>query len=110
MTIPPISGVPGQPTRVQFPAGTYGTSFRDSVAAGAIDRFTLRGGAGQSMAVHVDAAADNATLTITAPDGTVLTSGQTQPFVASLPADGDYLVEVHPSGGSATYQISFWIR
>jgi hypothetical protein len=40
----------------------------------------------------------------------VLSSGQTQPLIDSLPANGDYVVEVHPTGGSATYQISFWIR
>jgi hypothetical protein len=109
VTIPPLGGAPA-PTRVQFPAGSFGTSFRDSVAGDSVDRFLLWAGAGHRMVVHVDAAADNATITIVAPDGTVLTSGQTQPVIDSLPATGDYLVEVHPSGGSATYQIGFWIR
>lgn len=113
VTIPRLgegSPTPAPATRVQFPAGTFGTSLRDSVSAGDVDRFVLWAAAGHRMAIHVDAAADNATLTITAPDGTVLSSGQTQPTIERLPASGDYTVEVHPNGGSAAYQISFWIR
>ena len=74
MTIPPLGA--DSPARVEFPAGTFGTSFRDSVVSGGVRRYVLQGGAGQRMALHVDAADDNATITITAPDGNVLTSGE----------------------------------
>ena len=97
--------------RVQFPIGTFGTSLHGSVGGNATARYVLWAGAGHRMVVQIDPAADNATLTIIAPDGTVLSSGQTGPTIESLPADGDYIVEVHPTNGhSAEYQISFWIR
>jgi hypothetical protein len=78
------------------------------VAAGTTDAFVLRAGAGQTMAVQIDAAADNAVFSVFSPDGFGLAVDQTQSSLA-LPSSGDYLVEVHSTGGAANYEISFWI-
>ena len=60
------------------------------------------------MAVQIDAAADNAVFSVFAPDGFGLAVDQVQSSLV-LPSSGDYLVEVHSTGGSADYEISFWI-
>lgn len=106
VTIPSAS--PPAPQRVRFAPGTNSASLLDTVGAGAVDRFVLTAAAGQTMAVHVNADADNAVASIAAPDGTVLSQDQLQASVV-LPSNGDYVVSVRSTDGAATYRISFWI-
>jgi hypothetical protein len=100
--------IPASVRRIEFAPATNTASVRDSVGAGTTDAFVLRAGAGQTMAVQIDAGADNAVFSVFSPDGFGLAVDQTQSSVA-LPSAGDYLVAVHSTGGAATYEIGFWI-
>jgi hypothetical protein len=101
--IPPLS------RRIEFAPGTNNASLEDSVGT-TQNRYVLRGSTGQTMAVQIDAAADNARFDVIAPDGTLLAVFETQSTVV-LPSSGDYTVKAYAFRESpgAVYRISFWI-
>ena len=108
-TAPPADPGASATIRVQFPAGTFGTTVHGVVNGGALKRYLLRAGAGQTMTVTIAAAANNAQFSVLAPDGSVLAGVQTSTSVA-LPSNGDYTVAVWSTSGNATYDITFDVR
>ena len=96
-------GSSSRPARSAPPSGTPS-------CRAAVRRYVLQGGAGQRMAVHVDAADDEQRRSsITAPDGNVL--DERRDPTARRPAGEQATTwsRWSPSADPAVYQISFWI-
>ena len=99
----------GSVERIEFAPGTNGASVDGEVSAGDIDRYILGASAGQTMGVHLDSDAANATFVVTAPDDTSLAVGP-QDAIVYLPVDGDYVIAVVVTAGEqATYAMTVWI-
>ncbi len=95
--------------RIEFAAGTNGASVEGAVAVGEFDRYVLGASAGQTMGVHLDSDADNATFVVLAPDTTSLAFGP-QDATVYLPMDGDYEIAVAVTAGEqTTYAMTVWI-
>ena len=114
-TTPPSTTLPstvapalGPPQRVEFRRGTNNATVAGDLAVGTVDRYVLEAGADQMMIVHVDGA-DGIMFTIVAPDGTVLAADEALAAV-TLPADGDYVVEVGTTDAGGAYSIDFLIN
>jgi hypothetical protein len=103
-----VAPTPGPLQRVEFRRGTNNTTVDGDLVAGTVDRYVLEAGADQMMIVHVDGAPD-ITFSIVAPDGTLLAEDEVLAAV-SLPADGDYVVEVATNDAGGTYSIDFLIN
>jgi len=103
-----VAPTPGPLQRVEFRRGTNNTTVDGDLVAGTVDRYVLEAGAGQMMIVHVDGAPD-ITFSIVAPDGTLLAEEEVLAAV-SLPADGDYVVEVATNDAGGAYSIDFLIN
>jgi hypothetical protein len=101
--------IPPTPRRIEFAQGTNQASLEDSVGI-TVKTYVLRARAGQTMAVQLDAADDNAMFSVNAPDGSFLAGSQTGATMV-LPSTGDYTVMVFAAQASpgTTYRISFWI-
>jgi hypothetical protein len=101
--------VGGLVERIEFAPGTNGASVDGAVVVGNVDQYVLGASAGQTMGVHLDSDADNATFVVTAPDDTWLAFGP-QDATVYLPADGDYVIAVTVTAGEqATYAMTVWI-
>ena len=99
----------GSVERIEFAPGTNGASVDGAVSAGDIDQYILGASAGQTMGVHLDSDADNATFVVTAPDDASLAVGP-QDATVYLPLDGDYVIAVAViAGEQATYAMTVWI-
>jgi hypothetical protein len=108
-TVPPtVAPTPGPLQRVEFRRGTNNTTVSGDLAVGTVDRYVLEAGADQIMIVHVDGA-DGITFSISAPDGTLLAEDEVLAAV-TLPADGDYVVEVGTTDSGGAYNIDFLIN
>jgi hypothetical protein len=103
-----VAPTPGPLQRVEFRRGTNNTTVDGDLVAGTVDRYVLEAGADQMMIVHVDGAPD-ITFSIVAPDGTLLVEDEVLAAV-SLPADGDYVVEVATDDAGGAYSIDFLIN
>jgi len=103
-----VAPTPGPLQRVEFRRGTNNTTVDGDLVAGTVDRYVLEAGADQMMIVHVDGAPD-ITFSIVAPDGTLLVEDEVLAAV-SLPADGDYVVEVATGDAGGAYSIDFLIN
>lgn len=96
--------------RIEFEAGTDNAVRDGNVDVGLTDRWILNATAGQVLDLTVDSADDNTVFTVFAPDRTVLTTVSADSFWSgTLPANGDYSVEVASLGGPAYYMLKVWI-
>jgi hypothetical protein len=93
--------------RIEFAAGTDYGSVGGSTEAGNVAGYVLAAQAGQEMTVVVASVEQNAVVTVTAPDGTVLEPSGGPVFVGTLPASGDYRLEVggQPDRAPTTYGL-----
>jgi hypothetical protein len=99
----------GKTQRVRFPKGRTSTILKGAVVRGTSDAYLLGAAAGQTMTVHVSSRENNATFTITAPDGATLVE-EIDDWSGELPSRGDYRIEVAPTRGNATYTLEITIR
>ena len=109
VTIPPIRH--DAPYRISFAPGTDHATVTGTFRIGAFDTFVLRAGAGQSMTVQIDPpglAPASACSPRTAPP---LPGGPGDVVTYSLPATGDYKIEIGGGRGdtSPTYSMTVTI-
>lgn len=97
-----VYGPYGVYERVQFPAGTTGTTFSDAVVRGTVNGYLFGARSGQRMTVEL--VSENAVFTLFAPDDTELTGGR-YALVDPLDMDGDYLVVVESEFGNASFEL-----
>jgi hypothetical protein len=93
--------------RIEFAPGTDYGSVAGTTEAGGSDGYVLEAAAGQVMTVVVASVEQNAAVTVTAPDGTVLEPSGGPVFVGTLPVAGDYRLEVsgQPDLAATTYGV-----
>lgn len=99
----------GPPQRIEFDPGTDHGSVDGAVAAGATDRYVFGAAAGQYATISVSADTANVVLTVFTPGGSALSLPGVTSWEGSLPADGDYGLEVAATGG-ATGRYSVRLR
>ncbi len=98
------SGQPGGITqRIHFAAGATSAQVNGQVAGSSIDTYLLNAYIGQTMQVTLTSASGAAYLNVIAPDGSPLARAQAgaQSFSGTLPASGDYQLQVMLLGASA---------
>ena len=109
VTIPPIRH--DAPYRISFAPGTDHATVTGTFRPGAFDTFVLRAGAGRSMTVQIDPPGLGASVGVFAPDGSPLPGGPGDVVTYSLPANGDYKIEIGGGRGDAspTYSMTVTI-
>jgi len=101
--------------RISFAPGTDNATREGDVDEGATDRWVLTARAGQQMQLTVDSVEDTTVFTVFAPDRSVLaTVASNTPegdvsWSGSLPASGDYSIEVTSVDGPTYYRLKVWI-
>jgi hypothetical protein len=96
--------------RIEFAPGTDNATREGHVDAGNSDRWILRAAAGQVIDLTVDSADDNTVFSVFAPGHVLLADvAQGTTWSGTLPAAGDYAVEVAAVDGPAYYKLKVWI-
>lgn len=100
-----IQAPPGTNETIQFAPGTDHTTVAGGVVLGSTNRYTLWAAAGQTMVLGMESVESNAVFTIWAPDGTPLSNPGVTNWVGTLPANGNYRIEVATIARNATYSL-----
>ena len=100
--------------RIKFPRGRTSTVINNAVLRDEIDQYILNARAGQRMTVDISSVEDNASFEIVRPDKTQLPGAgfddDARHWNGELPETGDYVIEVAPTRGNATYRLKVEIR
>jgi hypothetical protein len=100
--------------RVKFPRGRTSTVINNAVLREEVDQYILNARAGQRMKVDISSIEDNASFEIVRPDKTRLSGADwaddAKHWNGELPETGDYVIEVAPTRGNATYRLKVEIR
>ena len=100
--------------RIKFPRGRTSTVINNAVLRDEIDQYILNARAGQRMKVDISSIEDNASFEIVRPDKTQLPGAgfddDAKHWTGELPETGDYMIEVTPTRGNATYRLKVEIR
>ena len=98
--------------RVRFARGRTTTVIKDAVVRGTRDRYILRTRRGQTLIVHITSIEDNAVFNIYRLGSRRTLDGaqETTDWTGELPRTGDYIIEVGPARGNATYTLEVTIR
>ena len=101
--------------RIKFPRGRTSTAISNAVLREEIDEYLLGAKAGQRMTVEISSVEGNAAFLIHTPgrEGTLVGAGQGDDAThwdGELPATGDYVIEVAPTRGNATYRLKVQVR
>ncbi len=110
--VAPIAGN-STPQRIQFAAGSVSATVAGSSSAIAPARYLLGARAGQQMSVTLNVDNANAYITVRHPNGTNLAGadGSVHTWTGTLPASGDYIVEVlNPGTGLANFNLTVTIQ
>ncbi len=93
--------------RIEFAQGADYGSVAGATEVGTSDGYIVQAEEGQVMTVVVASVEQNAAVTVTAPDGSVLEPSGGPVFVGTLPAAGDYRLEVsgQPDNSATTYGL-----
>jgi hypothetical protein len=102
-TSAPVAPAGPAAKRVSFATGATQAEVTGSLAAGGIDRYVLGVGSGQDIEVGSEGPSD-LTLVITGANGSVLVSGGSL-VRTSVPATGDYVVQVKAGGSALNYKV-----
>jgi len=101
----------GVSKRVKFQPGRYGATIRGAVIRGERDRWYLGASKGQVMTVGVKSLENNASFVILRASNEQPVSGyDIKSWRGRLPAAGDYIIEVGPTRGNATYTLTVSIE
>lgn len=93
---------------IQIPPGETSATVDGSVDRGQFDTWTFRAAAGQQVDLTVSSPEGNATFDVFSPSGELLADDQSS-FSGTVPADGDYALEVGATSGTADYTIDLSI-
>lgn len=91
-------------TELEFQPGHSSGGIGGAVVRGDSDTYVLEARAGQLLGAAVGSVDDNATLTLIAPDGTVLAYDELYTEVY-LPQTGDYYLDIAPTRGNTEYWL-----
>lgn len=97
--------------RISFNAGATNTDVGGSIPQGGTLWFTIGALKGQTMFLSLDSQTQKPYLTVTNVNGNPMTGAgkQLTSFTDTLPATGDYLVEIINPGGSTNYDLQVTI-
>jgi hypothetical protein len=101
--------------RIKFPRGRTSTTISNAVLREEIDEYLLGAKAGQRMTVEISSVEGNAAFLIHTPGRNGMLAGAGEgddatSWEGELPATGDYVIEVAPTRGNATYRLKVQIR
>ena len=101
--------------RIKFAKGRTSTVISNAVLREDVDQYIVGARAGQKMKVEITSLERNASFDISKPrnEGTLLGAGfddDATKWSGELPATGDYVIEVAPTRGNATYRLTVEIR
>lgn len=95
--------------RIKFARGRTSTVINSAVLRDEVDEYILTARAGQKMKVDISSVEDNASFEIVGPDKTQLPRAgfddDARHWTGELPESGDYVIEVAPTRGNATYRL-----
>jgi hypothetical protein len=102
----------GTTRRVRFAPGRTTAILKGAVLRADIDRYILGARAGQTMIVHITSVENNAVFSVVRARHAAPLDGaqETTDWTGELPASGDYIIEVAPTRGNATYTLEVTIR
>jgi type II secretory pathway pseudopilin PulG len=101
--------------RIRFAKGRNSTVVSNAVLREDVDQYIVGAKAGQKMKVTITSLEHNASFEISKPrnEGTLQGAGfddDATKWSGELPETGDYLIEVAPTRGNATYRLTVEIR
>jgi hypothetical protein len=110
-----ITFADGVQKRVRFAKGSNSTVIKNAVLREDVDRYIVGAKAGQVMKVGITSVERNASFQISkfGKQGALAGAAfddDARKWSGELPEDGDYLIEVAPTRGNATYQLTIEIR
>ena len=96
-------------TEIKFARGKFGTTVHGAVVRGTSEKYWVGAGKGQKMTVKISSLEDNAVFRVVG-DGGSLSEDEETAWSGRLPIKGDYLIEVSPTRGNATFDLTVDIR
>jgi len=110
-TTPPPTTTPGQPIRVQFPAGATSYTTVGTINQGQSTSYILWGNVGQTMTVQTVSRGEALVITISGTGGDLPLSGTnsqvSNTVSVKLPAAGDYTVTIRPTTAPESPTLKF---
>jgi hypothetical protein len=110
-----VTSAEGIRKRIKFPRGRTSTVVSNAVLREDVDRYLVGARAGQRMKVEISSVEGNAAFQIHRPDNQGMLPGaawddDATSWNGELPETGDYVIEVAPTRGNATYRLKVEIR
>ena len=99
----------GADTTIHFDRGKFSKTVHGAVVRGTSEKFWVGAGKGQKMTVKITSVENNAVFQVVGDGGELSKPEQTQ-WSGTLPIKGDYLIEVGPTRGNATFDLTVEIR
>ena len=104
-----LLGSAGADTDIRFDRGKFSKTVHGSALRGSREKFWVGAGKGQKMSVKITSLEDNAVFQVVG-DGGALSKPEQRQWSGTLPIKGDYLIEVGPTRGNATFDLTVEIR
>ena len=110
-----VSFADGVRKRIKFPRGRTSTVINNAVLREDIDQYLVGARSGQRMRIEITSVEGNASFQIVRPGNKGMLPGAAFDDDATkwngvLPETGDYVIEVAPTRGNATYRLKVEIR
>lgn len=110
-----VSFADGVRKRIKFPRGRTSTVINNAVLREDIDQYLIGARAGQRMKIEISSVEGNASFQIVRPGNKGMLPGagwddDATQWNGALPESGDYVIEVAPTRGNATYRLKVEIR
>lgn len=99
----------GADTTIRFERGKFGKKVHGAVVRGTRETYRVGAAKGQTMTIWITSLEDNAVFQVFHKGGT-LSKPELTEWSGKLPANGDYLIEVGPTRGNATFDLNVEIR
>ena len=96
-------------TTIKFDRGKFAKTVHGAVVRGTREKFWVGAGQGQKMTVKITSLENNAVFQVVGDGGPLSPEEQTH-WSGKLPIKGDYLIEVGPTRGNATFDLTVEIR
>ena len=111
-TVATVTAQEDRTRRIRFARGSSTAVVEDAVIRGTRDRYLLKARAGQTMTVRITSVEDNAEFDIYPSRGKKPLEGayEVTDWTGKLPRSGDYVIEVGPTRGNASYRLEVTIR
>lgn len=101
--------VAGADTQIKFDRGKVAKTVHGAVVRGNVEKYWVGAGKGQKITVKIKSLESNAVFTVVGDGGSLSPEEQTT-WSGTIPMNGDYLIEVAPTRGNATFDLTVEIR